>query len=332
MEGSFENYSWRTEVNDLLEKACHSKLVRGGISLALNFFNEAELLLPKKNSDTWKAHINYRKAHIYFRYAGLESAEGNENNAKEYLENAIEFFQEAGKSKCFAQLSKIYSIPAFLKLGVFAPGSTDHIQKIKDIYTNIENNDTNNEIIQIDTNRVNLIEISAYYACFWTPQLEGRSVKLSYKDDYTIFSSNDSFERINMTKEFAYNEINDIIKSNNYDIAFRVGRNEFCYCNKKTKNIWNKCQSKIRIGVILAMFNEVGKSPSKWFADNLNSSNFKKYKNDLKDWLSVQTGIDKAEIFTSETSNQESFSKKFRLFVAAPKNFRFQNFSPKNEL
>ncbi|MCR5814363.1 MAG: hypothetical protein K6G15_07715 [Desulfovibrio sp.] len=327
MKENTENYLWRTEVNKLLQEACNCKVVRGGISLAYDLFDKAQSLLPERNSDTWKANINYRKAHICFRYAGLESAEGNEDKAKKYLKKAIEYFTKAEKSPCFAQLSQIYAIPACLRLGLFTPGSDEHLKRIKKICSPTTDNNVNDELIQIDINRVNLTEISAYYACFWTTDLEGRVNKYNNKGCYTILSSYCSFEEIAMTKEFAKNEIKDIIKSGNYDIAFDfIDENKYFYSSKKTENTWKECQSKNRIGVILAMFNKSGESASQWFSNNLNNNNFRKYKNDLKVWLSEELGIKKGEIFTTEHSSQERLSEKFRLFVAVPRNFSSRKF------
>ncbi|MCR4666800.1 MAG: hypothetical protein K5657_05850 [Desulfovibrio sp.] len=327
MKKIMENYSWRNTVHALIQKAYDLKVIRGGLSSALDVLDEAQSLISGKKADTWQSDIFYRKAHICFRCAGLESMRNNKKNAVKYLEKAIDFFHKAEKSPCYSQLSKIYQIPAYLMLGKFDMGSDSHIEKIKEIYCDIKNDDEKDKVVQLDTNRRNLIELSAYYSCFWSNEIEGIVPIHNRKfENYTIFSPLRTFENIDMTKDFAFNEINDIVNSANYDIAFRVDDREVMYCDEKTDNKWKKCSSNNRIRTIFAMFNETGMSPGKWFEKNFNSRNFKKYKNDLKAWLSEEAEIDRKNVFSTHQERRETFSETFRLFVAAPRFPEYSNF------
>ena len=216
-----EENTWREKIDQQLGELCDEKLLRGGLKTAQKILIEARKRLPQHGAEVWAARINYREAHLCMRFAGLVNVQGETGEATRLYTEAARLFREAEIEPCYTQLARIYGLPAALHAGEIVANdfATRHERLHRICLT--RNQEIDREI-QIEANMANLVEISAYYAGFWSDALEGHSKTRKSAKTFTLLSSDLTFAHLAMTKDFAFNEVQNIVDTGEYAFAIRV--------------------------------------------------------------------------------------------------------------
>jgi len=170
--------SCRLNIERLLKQSCDEKCLRGGSELALETLDEAEAIAKDLHElqGVWLAAIQYRKAHLLMRMMGSD-----EFPYPEGYSNAHQLFLRASQHAPFAIRGRLYALAAGLKSGQYClekqPELLREIFQLVGISSNEMHaeNRVERSMGTLDSNLVNLLELSAYYWDTWNPVLEGIS-------------------------------------------------------------------------------------------------------------------------------------------------------------
>lgn len=213
MNNSYVDRGKIKEIINFVDIAYGKKVCRGGLEDALRALQSAENLLFEGCEDVWRHEIDYRQAHIYMRLAGRCNINDDREKAKEFFRIAYDKFSNI-KSGVYELHATVYKIPAGINCGRLS--SDDAVDLMKSF------NKDSSEIHLINYNRnlYNLYELSCYYGGIWSSNLDGIMINCERDDSYTIlsnFDTNNFNEKIKVTKNFAYQELNQLKNKSKID-------------------------------------------------------------------------------------------------------------------
>lgn len=213
MNNSYVDRGKIKEVINFVDIAYGKKVCRGGLEDALHALQSAENLLFEGCEDVWRHEIDYRQAHIYMRLAGICNIKGDSEKAKEFFRIAYNKFSNI-KNGIYEHHAAVYKIPAGINCGLLS--ANDAVELMK----NFDKDSPEIHLKNYNKNLYNLYELSCYYGGIWNNNLDGIMLNCDRDDSYTIlsnFDTNNFNEKINVTKNFAYQEINQLKNKSKID-------------------------------------------------------------------------------------------------------------------